>query len=91
MAYELSRLAMQGCAVISTCSTGAAPFFVPAATVTAELRPAREPAPKGAARKKAQAAARAIDLAIVKNRFGPTPTVPLTYKAAASVFEERQS
>jgi hypothetical protein len=90
VAYELSHLASQGCAVISTCSSAAAPFLAPAATVAAELRPAREPSAKGGAKKKAQLGARSMDLAIQKNRFGPTPTVPLVYLAAASVFEERQ-
>jgi replicative DNA helicase len=36
-----------------------------------------------------QLGARPVDLTIQKNRLGPTPTVPLLYVAAASVFEER--
>ena len=89
VAYELSRLAGQGCTVISTCSSDAAPFIVPAATVAAELRAPREPSAR-ATKKKQQLGVRAMDLVVVKNRLGPTPIVPLLYVAAASVFEERQ-
>ncbi|HVW27313.1 MAG TPA: hypothetical protein VHC69_18235 [Polyangiaceae bacterium] len=60
-----------------------------AATVAAELVSAREATAKGAGKKRAQHGARAVDLVVHKNRFGRTPTVPLVYRAAASVFEER--
>jgi hypothetical protein len=91
VACELSRLAAQGCAVVSTCSPVAAPYVIQAATVAAELLPAREPAAKSGAKKRAQLGARAVDLCVQKNRFGRTPTVPLQYLAAASVFEERSA
>jgi replicative DNA helicase len=58
--------------------------------VAAELRAVRDPQPRGGSKKKMQLGARSMDLFIQKNRLGPTPTVPLTYMAAASVFEERQ-
>jgi predicted ATP-dependent serine protease len=86
VAYELTRLAAQGCAIVTTASDAAAPAVLPAATVAAELRAAREPK---ASKKKVQLGARPVDLTILKNRLGPTPTVPLLYVAAASVFEER--
>ena len=88
--YELSRLASQGCAVITTCHAASAPFLAPAVTVAAELRAVREPVPRGGGKKKMLMGARPMDLAIYKNRLGPTPTVPLVYLPAASVFEERQ-
>lgn len=88
VAYELSRLAGQGCAVITTCSSVNAHLLEPAATVMGELRPVREPSPKGVKKKIVEA--RPMDLVIVKNRLGPTPTLPLAYAAAASVFEERK-
>ena len=88
VAYELSRLASQGCAVITTCHSAAAPLIAPAVTVMAELRAARESTSKGAMKKKS-IGARPMDLAIVKNRLGPTPTLPLTFSPAASIFEER--
>ena len=89
VACELSRLAAQGCAVVSTSSLVAAPYAIPAVTVAAELQHAREAAGKSGAKKRAQLGARAMDLWVQKNRFGRTPMVPLQYLAAASVFEER--
>ena len=89
VACELSRLAAQGCAVVSTSTLVAAPYVLPAATVAAELAPPRETAGKGGPKKRVQLGARAMDLAVLKNRFGRTPTVPLVHMAAASVFEER--
>src|SRR5262249_48081509 len=86
VSYELSRLAAQGCAVVTTCDATFAPYLLAAATVAAELRNTREPR---SSKKKIQLGARPVDLAIQKNRHGPTPTVPLLYVAAASVFEER--
>ena len=89
VAYELSRLASQGCAVITTCHSGTAPLLSPAVTVAAELRAVREQVGKGGSKKKLPLEARPMDLAIQKNRLGPTPTIPLVFMAAASVFEER--
>jgi predicted ATP-dependent serine protease len=86
VAYELSRLAAQGCAVVTTVSAALAPVVLSAASVAAELCPTREPR---SSKKKVQLGARPVDLTFLKNRFGPTPTVPLLYVAAASVFEER--
>lgn len=88
VAYELSRLASQGCAVVTTCDSAAASLLAPAATVMAELRAVREPVARGAMKKKG-IGARPMDLAVLKNRLGPTPTLPLVFLAAASVFEER--
>jgi RecA/RadA recombinase len=88
VAYELSRLAGQGCAVITTCHSAAAPLIAPAVTVMAELRPGRETSSRSAMKKKV-IDARAMELAIVKNRLGPTPTLLLNFSPAASVFEER--
>jgi hypothetical protein len=87
--YELSRLAGQGCTVVTTCSADAASIVMPAATVAAELRAPREPSARGT-KKRQHLGVRAVDLVVAKNRLGPTPTVPLSYVAAASVFEERQ-
>lgn len=90
VACELSRLAGQGCAVITTCHKASTAFFAPSATVAAELRPVRESGPRGTSRRRPLIEQRPMDLAIVKNRLGPTPTVPLVYATGASVFEERQ-
>lgn len=91
VAHELSRLARQGCAVITTCQAATTPLVAPAATIAAELRGVSDPATRGAMKKKLAVDARPMDLAIVKNRLGPTATLPLVYVAAASVFEERKS
>jgi replicative DNA helicase len=90
VAHELSKLARQGCVVITTCHTATAELVAPAATVAAELRTMRDPAPRGSMKKKLAVDAKPMDLAIVKNRLGPTGTVPLLYVPAASVFEERK-
>jgi hypothetical protein len=86
--YELSRLAAQGCAVITTCQPESVPYIAPAVTLAAELHGARDPGAKGG-KKKSAFGTRAMDLTVFKNRLGPTPSLPLLYMAAASVFEER--
>jgi DNA polymerase III delta prime subunit len=88
VAYELSRLAGQGCAVVTTCNSAALPLVVPASTVAAELRPVR--AVSRSMKKKVTLDAKAIDLVFLKNRYGPSATLPLLYAAAASIFQERQ-
>jgi len=88
VANELSRLAGQGCAVVTTCHSGALEVVAPATTVAAELRPVR--AASRSMKKKVGLDARAMDLAFLKNRYGPSATLPLLYVAAASVFQERQ-
>ena len=86
--YELSRLAAQGCAVITTCHSASVPLVAPAATVAAELRPLR--ASSRSMKKKMALDTKAMDLAFLKNRYGPSASLPLLYVAAASVFQERQ-
>lgn len=88
VAYELSRLAGQGCAVISTCHSGVLPLVAPAATVAAELRPIRASA--RSMKKKLALDSKPVDLVFLKNRYGPSASLPLLYAAAASIFEERQ-
>lgn len=84
VAHELSRIAGQGCAVIATCNLATAPMVEPAATVMAELS-----APPLQAASSSLTGARPAELHVVKNRLGPSAIVPLTFLAAASVFEER--
>jgi predicted ATP-dependent serine protease len=88
VAYELSRLAGQGCAVVTTCHSGALPLVEPAATVAAELRPVRASA--RSMKKKLAIDAKPVDLVFLKNRFGPSAALPLLYAAGASIFQERQ-
>jgi hypothetical protein len=91
VAYELSRLAREGCAVVSTCQSATLPLVSPAATVAAELRLPRLPPSRGAMKKKPPVDSRAMDFAVLKNRLGPTPTLALQHLAAASVFEEQRN
>lgn len=88
VAYELARLASQGCAVVTTCHSEAVPLVAPATTVAAELRPVRSIS--RSMKKKVAIDSRAMDLVFLKNRYGPSSTLPLMYAAAASVFQERQ-
>jgi predicted ATP-dependent serine protease len=88
VAQELSRLAGQGCVVISTCDSAALPLVVPATTVAAELRSVRAPA--RSMKKKLALDTKPVDLVFLKNRYGPSAALPLLYAAAASIFQERQ-
>lgn len=88
VAHELSHIASQGCAVITTCDSRAAPMVAPAATVVGELRSARGPAFVDPER--VLAGARPAEFDVVKNRLGPSRTIPLVFLAAASVFEEQR-
>jgi predicted ATP-dependent serine protease len=88
VAQELSRLAGQGCAVLTTCDVAALPLVVPATTVAAELRPVRASA--RSMKKKLALDTKPVDLVFLKNRFGPSAALPLLYAAAASIFQERQ-
>lgn len=89
VAHELSRIAGQGCAVVTTCDSRAASMVAPATTAMAELRSAPLAGPPDPER--ATVAARPAELDLLKNRLGPSRTLPLTFLAAASVFEERAS
>jgi replicative DNA helicase len=89
VAYELTSLASQGCAVLSTCQLANAPLVIPAASFAAELRAVRETGPRRSGSPALDR--RPVDLVVTKNRTGPTATIPLAYFTAASVFEERGS
>jgi hypothetical protein len=89
VAYELAALARMGCAVISTCQYINATIVAPAATFALELRPLRESLPPRVRQGVDPLRRRGVDCIVTKNRNGPTCTLPLSYFAAASVFEER--
>jgi replicative DNA helicase len=88
VAYELRRIAEQGCAVVTTALSRNAHLVCPAATLAVELRPAADDAPAMSERLRVLGA-RNIDLVVTKNRIGPTGSVPLRFVPGASVFEER--
>ncbi len=82
VAYDLRRIADQGCAVILTSLARHADFVAPAATLAAELREV-----EGAPRSDRE---RALELAVHKNRIGATGVIPLCFVPGASLFEERE-
>jgi hypothetical protein len=87
VSYELSALASAGCAVIATCQHVNVQHAAPAATVAGELRATKTPSESRGAVPGLER--RSVDFQIFKNRTGPVATLPLSYFAAASVFEER--
>lgn len=90
-AQELFVLARSGCAVITTCQVDTARLAGSSATVLAELRGVTGAVPKRRDRGKLSFETQPRDVVIVKNRFGRTGSVPLSFFPAGSVFEERAS
>ena len=80
VAYDLRRIADQGCAVIFTTLSRHAELVAPAVTLAGELREV-----PGAAREKD---ARAMEFAVYKNRIGEAGAVPLRFVPGAGSFEE---
>ena len=83
VAYDLRRIAEQGCSVVFTTLARHAEFVAPAVTIAGELR-ALPGAP-------AEDGARAMELFVYKNRIGETGSVPLRFIPGASLFEESKS
>ena len=83
VAYDLRRIAEQGCSVVFTALSRHAEVVAPAATIAAELR--------GSPDAKAADGARSMELHVYKNRFGETGSVPLRFIPGASLFEETKS
>ena len=80
VAYDLRRIADQGCAVVFTTLSRHAEFVAPAVTIAGELRAlAQAPAEDGA---------RAMEFSVYKNRLGETGSVPLRFIPGAGLFEE---
>jgi predicted ATP-dependent serine protease len=81
VAYDLRRIADQGCAVIFTTLSRHADLVAPAVTLAAELREVRE-----ASRDRDE---RSMELVVYKNRIGETGIVPLRFVPGAGSFEEQ--
>jgi len=80
VAYDLRRIADQGCAVVFTTLSRHSEFVAPAVTLAGELRAlAQPPAADGA---------RALEFSVYKNRVGATGSVPLRFIPGAGLFEE---
>jgi DnaB helicase-like protein len=80
VAYDLRRIADQGCSVVFTTLSRHAELVAPAVTIAGELRPLTD-AP-------AEPGGRALELFVYKNRIGETGSVPLRFIPGAGVFEE---
>ncbi|HEX2674725.1 MAG TPA: DnaB-like helicase C-terminal domain-containing protein [Polyangiaceae bacterium] len=80
VAYDLRRIADQGCSVVFTALSRHAEFVAPAVTLAGELRAVPEV--------KTEDGARAMELYVYKNRIGETGSVPLRFIPGSSLFEE---
>lgn len=89
VAYELRRLASQGCAVVSTTQPRDAEAIAGAATLAAELRPSTASTVGKIDPKLISLGARNLDLVITKNHIGPSGMVPLRFIGGVATFEER--
>jgi len=80
VAYDLRRIAEQGCAVVFTTLARHSDYVAPAVTLAGELR--EDPnVPPGRIE-------RAMEFCVYKNRIGETGIVPLRFVPGAGVFEE---
>jgi predicted ATP-dependent serine protease len=82
VAYDLRRIADQGCSVIFTTLSRHSDLVAPAVTLAGELRAAPDtPSEPGE---------RSMEFAVYKNRIGETGVVPLRFVPGAGLFEERK-
>jgi len=86
VAYDLRRIADQGCAVIVTSLLRHADLVSPAATLSAELR---LPEGSGSGLSERVHGARPVELLVTKNRLGSTGVIELRFTPGAASFEER--
>lgn len=84
VAYDLRRVAEQGCSVVFTTLARHAELVAPAVTIAGELRPVPNAPPLGPVEDEG----RAMELYIYKNRIGETGSVPLRFVPGFSLFEE---
>jgi len=89
VAYELRRIAEQGCAVVTTALTRNAHLVCPASTLAGELCAREDEQPPADERLQALGA-RPVQLLVRKNRVGPRGSVPLLFIPGAAVFEEHK-
>ncbi len=80
VAYDLRRIAEQGCSVVFTTLARHAEFVAPAVTIAGELRALAQPP--------GEDGARALEFFVYKNRIGETGSVPLRFIPGAGLFEE---
>ncbi len=80
VAYDLRRIAEQGCAVVFTTLARHADLVAPAVTIAGELRALDQPP--------AEDGARALEFFVYKNRIGETGSVALRFIPGAGPVEE---
>lgn len=80
VAYELRRIAEQGCAVVFTSLGRHAELVAPAATLAAELREVPDANHEQGERR--------MEFRVYKNRVGETAAIPLRFVPGAGLFEE---
>jgi predicted ATP-dependent serine protease len=80
VAYDLRRIADQGCSVVFTTLARHAEFVAPAATLAGELR--------GISGAPSTSGERILEFRVYKNRVGETGPVPLRFVPGAGLFEE---
>ncbi len=80
VAYDLRRIADQGCSVVFTTLSRHAELVAPAVTLAGELRENPD-----AAHEEGE---RAMEFCVFKNRIGETGVVPLRFVPGAGLFEE---
>lgn len=85
--YELRHLADGGCAIVVTAEQQNARWFMPCATMAAELVPSRRALERLGSRDRVLGA-QGVDLVVTKNQVGPTGTIALKFIAGGAVFEE---
>lgn len=86
VAFDLKSIAEQGCAVVATALSCHASLVMPASSLALELRPSTR-ALQGLAGE-LSLGARELDLVVLKNRLGPSGSIPLRMVPGAGFVEE---
>jgi replicative DNA helicase len=89
VAFELRRIADEGCAVVTTAQSRSADLISPAATLAAEIRTLETASTVPVSDRMLALGSRPVELVVRKNHVGPTGIVPLRFIAGAGTFEER--
>lgn len=87
VAYEFKQLADSGCAVVATSEQQSQPLITPVATASCRLADAAVRAEIKSPRDLALGT-RHVVLDLIKNRVGPSTSIPLRFIAGSSVFEQ---
>jgi archaellum biogenesis ATPase FlaH len=89
VAFELRRVADEGCAVVTTVQSRSADLISPASTLASEIRTLDTASTVPVSDRYLALGARPVELVVRKNHVGPTGIVPLRFIAGAATFEER--